>query len=88
MKIVKISSKGQITLPRLLLTKFNLTPYDKVLIEEEQEKIVIKPLKSSVVEELSGCLNKYVHPSKLGVPFEKIMEETQRKVARHLALKK
>lgn len=88
MKIVKISSKGQITLPRSLLAKFDLALYDKMLIGEDEEKIVLKPLISSIAEELAGSLNKYIHPSKLGVPFDKIMKETKKKVALHLALKK
>ena len=87
MKIVKISSKGQITLPQSILMAINLAAYDKILIEQQNNSIVLKPLKTSVAEGLAGSLNKYIHPSKLGKPFDEIMEETRKTVARHLVKK-
>ncbi len=87
MKIVKISSKGQITLARSLLTALDLSLHDCVLMEQEDEKIVLRPVKTSVAEELAGSLNKHINPSKLGVSFETIMKETKKKVGKHLAQK-
>lgn len=88
MRIVKISSKGQITLPSTILTSLNLHPKAKVLVEKGEGVVIVKPLPSSVAQELAGCLTTYVHPSKLGVPFAVVMEETKKKVAKHLATKK
>lgn len=87
MKIAKISSKRQITLPHSMLADINLMPYDKVFVEQQSNSIVLKPLKKSVVDELAGSLNKYVHPSKLGKSFDEIMRETKRKVVKHLVKK-
>jgi bifunctional DNA-binding transcriptional regulator/antitoxin component of YhaV-PrlF toxin-antitoxin module len=87
MKIIKISSKGQITLPHSIMVDIKLMPYDKVLIEQQSNSIVLKPLKKSVVDELAGSLNKYIHPSKLGRSFDEIMEETKKKVVKHLVKK-
>lgn len=88
MRIVTISSKRQITLPVQILNSLGIEPNGRLLIEEEKDSISLKPLKKSVIDELAGSLNKYVHPSKLGVPFEVIMEETRKRVAKHLATKK
>lgn len=88
MKIAKISSKGQITLPHSILADINVAPYDKVIVEQQSNSIVLKPLKKSVVDELAGSLNKYIHPSKFGKSFDEIMEETKKKVVNHLVKKK
>lgn len=87
MKIAKISSKGQITLPRSILIETRLMPYDKVLVEQRNNFIVLKPLKKSVVDEIAGSLNKYIHPSKLGKSFNEIKEETRKEVVKHLVKK-
>lgn len=85
MKIVKISSKNQITLPQEMLKSLQVAPRQSVLIDQRGEEIVVKPLKESIVEQTAGSLTKYVHPSKLGVPFATVMEETKRIVAKELA---
>lgn len=88
MRIVTVSSKRQITLPAELLAHLDIEPRAKILIEEEKNSIRLRPIKKSVVDELAGSLTKYVHPSKLGVPLKVIMEETKKKVAKDLAMKK
>jgi len=37
-----------------------------------------KQLKNSIVEQTAGSLTKLVPPSKLGVPFSKILKETKK----------
>lgn len=85
MKIVKISSKNQITLPQEMLRNLQVTPRQNVLIDQRGEEIIVKPLRESIVEQTAGSLTKYVHPSKLGVPFAKVREETKKMVAEELA---
>jgi len=85
MRIVTLSSKHQITIPRSLLRELQVSPRSKMLIKAEGDAIVVKPLKKSVVDEVAGSLAKYVSPSKRGVPFSKIMEITKNKVAAKLA---
>ena len=84
-KIATISSKRQVTLPRQLSSGIKIMPREKVLMEESEEGLIIKPLKRSIVEELAGSLAPFIPPSKRGVPFDKIMEETKRIVAKKLA---
>jgi AbrB family looped-hinge helix DNA binding protein len=45
MSITKLSSKGQITIPKKIREKLKLEPGDKVLIEMMERLAVIKPLK-------------------------------------------
>ena len=87
MKIATISSKGQITIPQVLLKQLALKPKGKVLVQREKDNIVLKPIKRSVADRLAGALTQYVHPSKLGVSFDVIMEETKKIVAKELAEK-
>lgn len=68
-----------------MLTQLQVAPKSKLLIKAENDTIMVKPLKKSVVDELVGSLTKYVHPSKLGVPFDIIMGETKKIVAKKLA---
>lgn len=84
MKIVKISSKNQVTIPSELLASLNLEPKEKLLLEAEKGRLVMKPLGVSVVEQTAGSLTKFVSPSKLGVPLSKILKETKKKTAARL----
>lgn len=85
MHIATISSKRQITLPKSLLEELGLGANKKVLVTKEKNALKIKPVKKSVTEELSGSLTKFVHPSKLGVPWKKIKGEVGEAIAEHAA---
>lgn len=87
MKIVTISSKGQITIPKEYLSALGLKAKSKAFIEKDSEKVTLKPIKGSVVEETAGSLTRYVHPSKLGKSIKEIDKETKRLYAKHLAKK-
>lgn len=85
MKIVKISSKKQITLPSELLLDLSLQPMEKLVVQAENDTLVLKPLRTSVVEQTAGSLTKFVSSSKLGVSLSKIRRETKEKTAAKLA---
>lgn len=87
MKIVTISSKSQITIPKDFLIALSLKPKSKILMEKKDEELSLRPIKKSVAEELAGSLTKFVHPSKLGKSIKEIDEETRKIVAKHLAEK-
>lgn len=88
MQMATISSKRQITLPKELLSQVGIRPGGKVLIEKDKRAIKLKPLKKSIVEQTYASLNKYVHPSKLGISVEEIAEQTFKKAAQEIATKR
>ena len=81
MKIVTISSKRQITIPKDLLAGLNLQPRAKLILREENGALIMKPLRKSVVEQTAGSLRPYVSPAKLSASLAKMMKETKRKTA-------
>lgn len=85
MKIVTLSSKKQITIPNDFLISLGAQSVNKFLLKQDKDVIIMKPLKISMTDQLAGSLNKYISADKLGVPFEKIMEETKKIVAKKLA---
>lgn len=87
MNIVTISSKRQITIPNQLLLSIGAEPRGKMMVNAEKGTLRLRPLKTSVVQQVAGSLLKYIPSSKRGMPFAKIREETQKIVAAELAKK-
>ncbi|MBW1901877.1 MAG: AbrB/MazE/SpoVT family DNA-binding domain-containing protein [Deltaproteobacteria bacterium] len=56
MKVVNISSKGQILIPKALREKHGVTPGSKVLILETQNGLFIKPAPEDPIEAACGFL--------------------------------
>ena len=67
MQTVKVLPKGQITLPKKVRKKLKIGVGDRLLIEEEEEKIVLK--KGKTIFDYIGTL-----PS-LGMSIEKMREK-------------
>lgn len=67
MQMVKVLPKGQITLPKRVRKKLKIAVGDRLLIEEEEEKIVLK--KGKTIFDYIGAL-----PS-LGMSIEKMREK-------------
>lgn len=55
MSTSSITSKGQVTIPNALRSKFHLHPGDKVLFEEKDGVITLTPMNNNI-EALAGCL--------------------------------
>ena len=51
-EVIRVSRKGQATIPKELRERFSIETPGKVLIHEEEGKIVVEPLPS--VEEMQG----------------------------------
>ena len=52
-EVIRVSKKGQATIPKELRDRFGIETPGKVLIHEERGKIVVEPLPS--VEEMQGA---------------------------------
>lgn len=84
MKITLLSSKGQITIPRDIQQSLNMAPRMKIALYPQKDALLIKPLKTSIVEQVGGSLLRYIPASKRGLPFSQIREETKKIVAKDL----
>lgn len=82
---ITLSSKNQITIPKAILNIFGIKSGEKLLVQAEADAIKIKPMGTSIIEQLVGSVK--IDDSKKGIPFEKVLEFTKRKVARELARK-
>lgn len=85
MKIALLSSKGQITIPKEVQKLLNITYRSRLALYPEKNVLIVKPLKTSIVEQTAGSLARYVPPEKRGVPFSHVREETRKIVAEKLA---
>ena len=85
MKIVTLSSKRQITIPKHILGDRILRPGDRMIIQREQDGLSIKPLGTSVVRETAGSLGQYIASAKRGVSLSAILRETKKKTSKKLA---
>lgn len=85
MRIASISSRRQISLSKDELEALGIPIYGKLLKKVEAGRLILTPIKTSIVDQVGGSLLKYIPRSKRGVPFEEIRRRTQEIVARELA---
>lgn len=77
-----LSVKNQITLPKFLLDMINVKSGIQFLISEKDETLTMRPIKTSLVDELVGSMS--VPKSKRGVPFEKIQAIAEYEAAKKI----
>lgn len=87
MNIVTLSSKNQITLPIELLTSLGITPREKLLVDTRDDLLVLKPLKTSIINEIAGSLTNHISSGKLGIPLPAVYNKTKKVTAKKLARK-
>ncbi len=56
MAVVKVSSKGQVVIPKELRKKYGIKPETEVLISDVNGKIVVAPLLEDAVRQSKGVL--------------------------------
>lgn len=82
----KITTKGQITLPKELRKLLNVQAGNVVVFEKEHDKVVIKAAKT--LKEFKGCLKNKRKVADFSEIREKAKEQTGKKVARSGRIKK
>ena len=85
MKIVTLSSKRQITIPKHILGDRILRPGDRLMIQKEQHGLSLKLLGTSVVRETAGSLGRYISSAEREVSLPAILRETKKKTSKRLA---
>ena len=83
-----LSSKGQITIPKEIQLMLNIGHRSKLALYPQNDVLIIKPLRSSIVEQTAGSLKNHIPKEKIGIPFSQILEETKQIAAKELANKK
>ena len=75
-----ITRKGQTTIPKEIRDFLNLKPNDKLFYIFEDSKVVLKPIHGDILQ-LRGS----VPPKERPADFEKIRQETRKKIAQKVA---
>ena len=79
MAVSIITKKGQTTIPKEIRTFLKLEAEDKILYQVENDKVIMRPLKGSILD-LRGSIKTEEKP----VDFERIRTETTKKMARKI----
>lgn len=87
MQLVTISSKRQVTLPKRYLDELGFVFNGKALLEKEGNKLTLKPVNESIIDQLAGSLNHLIDPSKLKVPFNVVRKKAMEEMGRNLTKK-
>ena len=78
----KISSKGQITLPKNVCKAINVKPGERMVLSIAGKTLVLRPLGPSSARDLAGSLGQYARPRR-GV--HQVRELVRKEVARAAA---
>lgn len=78
-----LSTKNQITFPKFILEALKIRSGDQLLVEEEKDKIVVRPVREDIIDSLAKSIK--IPKSKKGIPFERALSFTKKIVAKKLA---
>ncbi len=81
MILVKVSERGQISIPAAARRKLGIKPKSKVEVEVGEKEIILRPVRS--ISELYGIFHRYAKGKTRD--WETIRTETERRVAREIA---
>ncbi len=56
MTVVRTSAKGQVVIPAEIRREIGLKPGQRVYVNLEDRKIVLRPIPEDLVEQMTGCL--------------------------------
>ena len=56
MDIMKTSAKGQVVIPARIRRQIGLKPGQRVAVELDDGRIVLRPIPDDLVERMTGCL--------------------------------
>jgi len=75
---VKLSKKGQVTIPKAIREKLNIDGEGGVLFLVEDDEVKLKGIPGGEIDKLAGSLEKY---AKTYVPLEKVKTIIKGKIA-------
>lgn len=71
--ITKVSSKGQIVIPKEIREKLGISPGEKMMVIRRDEEIILKKTKKLSLEEVSERIEKVAERGKVDV--DKLIDE-------------
>jgi AbrB family looped-hinge helix DNA binding protein len=74
--VTKVSSKGQVVIPKEIREKLGILPGEKIIVMTRDEEIVLKKARRLSLEELSGKIADVAEKKKIDV--EKLIDEAVR----------
>jgi AbrB family looped-hinge helix DNA binding protein len=80
----KVSSKGQVTIPKNIRKKLNIEKESGVLFLIEGDEIKLRGVPGSPPDQLAGSLKKYAGKY---VPLKKVRKKVQERIADEIASK-
>jgi antitoxin PrlF len=81
MILSRVSSKGQVTLPRKVRQALQLKPGDRVVFLVDQETVTLQPLGPSSARALAGSLRQFAEGRPSGSAREVVKKEVARAAA-------
>jgi AbrB family looped-hinge helix DNA binding protein len=80
MPIMKITERGQISIPTAMRKKLGMKPHSKVDVQLRGDEVVVRPIHS--IREVYGALHKYTEGVTLS--WEEIRTQTEEIIAREV----
>ncbi|RKX35130.1 MAG: AbrB/MazE/SpoVT family DNA-binding domain-containing protein [Verrucomicrobia bacterium] len=74
---MKLTSKGQVTIPQKLRKQFGLKPRTEVTFEAAQDGVLIKPASAHRVKQLEATIRKTRGSANAGRTTDQIMRKTR-----------
>jgi AbrB family looped-hinge helix DNA binding protein len=84
MPISVLTSKGQMTIPKVVRKALNLKPSEKVIIVVEGNQAIIKPLKGNLLD-MGGSIK--ISGKEKPINFKKVREEVKKRIAKRIVTK-
>lgn len=81
MNIVTLSSQNQITLP----VGLGLTPRGRFWVDKQDDKIILEPIRGSIIDDLTGSLASFIPQDKRNVSWETALREAKIAKAKKVA---
>jgi len=74
---MKVTQKGQVTIPKKFHDRFLLKTNSKVVFEEKEDGILIKPIVNSGLNEIKAKIEKFAGIADKNLSTEQIMSLTR-----------
>jgi AbrB family looped-hinge helix DNA binding protein len=71
--VVRVTRKGQTTIPVKLRQKLGINQGDELMVEVENDQLVFTPIRK--LEDCAGIYAKYAHPEDIKKEIDQLREE-------------